>query len=445
MVDIRATLQAELEEALAALEALSASPQALVIALSGGKDSIVLLDVVASLVASNNVTAASLPPLYAFHVNHGLSRFADDWTAHCAQLCAHRNIPFNSASVVIQPKPRTSLEAQARELRYMRLLEFTQQVNGALLTAHHLHDQMETMLLQLKRGAGPKGLGSMQPVSFRDGVPILRPMLHISQHAIRQYAEAKKLSWVDDESNTDQRFDRNFLRHNIIPALESRWPSMPIAVSRSAQFCHEQALLLEQVSREKLSQLQNDQNKLNITRLLTQSELWQKQILREWLRQFFPNSPSSAILVQIQNMLTAREDSQPLVEIGEFSVRRFKGYLWCTYKFEHLPEQLHFALDGVKLPLWDKQLRIRQPQISKDVQQKLTITTGMPSIKLRPIGKLHNKLFKEWLKEWEVPPWERLQVPLIFYQDTPVAVCLEDRIVLLQTPPDLPIFDFIYE
>ncbi len=442
MEGIRATIQAEIDKALAELNALSVPPQALVVALSGGKDSIVLLDVLAHLVASDGGSA--LPQLYAFHVNHGLSPFADDWTEHCAHVCAHRNIPFESASVTIQPKPRTSLEAQARSLRYMRLLEFTQQVNGALVTAHHLHDQMETMILQLKRGAGPKGLGSMQPLSFRDNVAILRPMLHIPQQAVSQYAHAGKLSWVEDESNTDQRFDRNFLRHHIIPALEGRWPSVSTAISRSAEFCHEQALLLEQVSIEKLGYLQNEHKKLSIAGLLALSKLWQKQILREWLRQFFPHSPSSAVLLQIQNMLTAREDSQPLVEIGEFSVRRFKGNLWCTNKFEHLPEQLHFAADGVSLPLWNRTLQINNPQIAEGERNKLTIVTGMPAVKVRPIGKLHNKLLKEWLKEWQIPPWERFQVPLIFYEDIPIAVCLEEKIVALQTPPNMPVMDFIY-
>ncbi|MCW8091654.1 tRNA lysidine(34) synthetase TilS [Alteromonas sp. ASW11-130] len=444
MDNIRATVLAELQHALSTLQSQPVPAQTLVVALSGGKDSVVLLDILYRIAGSEEDNPYKLPSLYAFHVNHGLSSEADDWMHHCSILCAHRNIPFESATVTLQSKPRISLEAQARELRYTRLLEFTKRKNGVLVTAHHLHDQVETMLLQLKRGAGPKGLGSMQAVSFRNEVPIIRPMLDVSQEAINQYAITSKLSWVEDESNIDERFDRNFLRRQIIPLMEARWPAVSRAISRSAQFCNEQAQLLEQVSKEKLLSLQDAENKLDVALLLDHSELWQKQILREWLRQFFPLSPSSSVLLQIQKMLIAKEGSQPLVGIGEYSVRRFKGKLWCINRFEHLPEHLPIPDTGVTLPVWGKRLNV---DVAKDAQWdrgSLSLVTGLPSIKLRPVGKLHSKLFKEWLKEWEVPPWERIQVPLVFYNDSPVAVCLHNQIVALQTPPTVPLLEFSY-
>ncbi|MCW8107558.1 tRNA lysidine(34) synthetase TilS [Alteromonas ponticola] len=445
MDTIRATVVSELQTALSAITSKTESVQSLVIALSGGKDSVVLLDIISRLVDDTKGGSNTLPSIYAFHVNHGLSSDAEDWEQHCAHICAHRNIPFQSCAVTITPKPRTSLEAQARELRYQRLVEFTKQVKGAIVTAHHLHDQMETMLLQLKRGAGPRGLACMQLLSYKEQVPIIRPMLAIAQDAVNQYANTKRLSWVEDASNKDERYDRNFLRQQIIPQLQARWPAISAAIARSAQHCHEQAVLLEQVCREKLCTLQDAERRLDVVALTALSEMWQKQILREWLRQFFPLSPSTAVLAQIQTMLTAREDSQPLVEMSDYSVRRFRGKLWCVSRFSHLPEQLSIPEAGLNLPMWEKTLCVNWPDNTTSDRAHITLVTGMPAIKFRPLGKLHNKRLKEWLKEWEVPPWERIQVPIIFFKETPVAVCLQHEILVLQTPPDIPPLDFTYK
>ncbi|NMH59698.1 tRNA lysidine(34) synthetase TilS [Alteromonas ponticola] len=445
MDTMRATVLKELQQALITISVENKPVQSLVVALSGGKDSVVMLDILACLANDNTVFATELPSLYAYHVNHGLSADADDWEQHCANLCAHRDISFQSISISIAHKSRTSLEAQARELRYRRLLEFTKQVDGALITAHHLHDQVETVLLQLKRGAGPKGLAGMQPLSYREQVPIIRPMLNVSQDAVNRYALTKKLSWVKDASNQDERFERNFLRQTIIPQLETRWPSLSSAISRSARFCYEQALLLEQETTTKLGAVQDGSNRLTIAALLEHGELWQKQILREWLKQFFPLSPSASVLMQIQQMLTAREDSQPLVEIGEFAIRRFKGQLWCTPQFKYLPEQMRFSENGVTLPLWGTKLTTGSERPSSTLLKRIRLVTGMPAIKIKPVNKAHHKLFKEWLKEWEVPPWERLHIPIIFFEEMPIAVCLHDKIMALQTPADIPAIDFIYK
>ncbi|MCC7135800.1 MAG: tRNA lysidine(34) synthetase TilS, partial [Nitrosomonas sp.] len=213
----------------------------LTVALSGGVDSIVLLDMLARL---SSVIGFHLS---AIHVNHGISRNADQWSHFCQGLCEAFAIPLSIFRVQIHKKNQQSLEAAARDARYQI---FTRVDTDYIVLAQHQDDQAETLLLQMLRGAGVKGLSAMPPVRLLTGTStkLLRPLLNVPRTALLYYAQAGNLSWVDDESNTNTDFDRNYLRHQVFPVIEARYPAYRKTLTRVCHHLGEAAQLLDELA-----------------------------------------------------------------------------------------------------------------------------------------------------------------------------------------------------
>ena len=212
----------------------------LIVAYSGGKDSHVLLDLLSR-------SERLKPKLGALHVNHGLSEYAKAWEQHCLEVCEALAIPLIRDVVDAKPQQGESPEEAARNARYRVFNSLPFDNNDCFLMAHHQNDQAETLLLQLFRGAGLAGLAAMPVWSeLASGMKACRPLLNQPQARIDDYAKQHALSWVEDESNLDLRFDRNFLRHQIVPLLQQRWPSVASNISRSADHCAEAMLILDQ-------------------------------------------------------------------------------------------------------------------------------------------------------------------------------------------------------
>ena len=185
-------------------------------------------------------------------MHHGLSAFADRWVEHCRSRCADWQIPLTVTHV--QVDARRGIEAAARAARYAAFS--TALTEGeALLTAQHLDDQSETFLLALKRGSGPAGLSAMAARAALGEHLLLRPLLGCSRQTLESYAQRHALTWIDDDSNQDTRFDRNFLRLQVLPQLNQRWPHFATAVARSAGLCAEQEQLLDELLAEPLQNL----------------------------------------------------------------------------------------------------------------------------------------------------------------------------------------------
>ena len=187
------------------------------VAFSGGLDSSVLLTGLARL---------DHRPVRALHVNHGLHPESNQWEDHCRSVAVSLGIDFESLRVNIKPRLGKSLEAQARSIRYQALASMLQP-GELLLTAHHAEDQLETILLRLLRGSGVKGLRGIASLRRLGAHYVARPMLDITQNEIHSQAKAWDIVYVDDPSNLDLRFDRNYLRSSIVPQLLSRWPGSP--------------------------------------------------------------------------------------------------------------------------------------------------------------------------------------------------------------------------
>ncbi|MEP1552149.1 MAG: tRNA lysidine(34) synthetase TilS [Paraglaciecola sp.] len=426
---------------------LSASPLGeahdIVVAYSGGVDSHVLLHALSELKQSQEYVFN----LHAIHIHHGLSQNADIWQTHCQQVCSDLNVAFQTANVAVEAQARQSLEAQARDARYQKLVELAP-ADSHILLGQHQDDQLETFLLQLKRGAGPKGLSAMNQhwsVATAIGtesktVNFYRPLLEVSQQSILEYAQQQKLKWVEDESNQNAQFDRNFLRLDVLPILQSRWPELASSVSRSAQLCAQQQEMLDEICAEKLVHIQTDKNCLDLNELLKLNEKWLHQVVRYWLSQQGVSSPSLAVLQQLlPQVLLAAEDATPILQWQSWQFRRFNQQLYVIPEPVDLPafETVWQGESTMNLPGGLGALCFSQSNNQLDSSQAyltinpnlgpLTVRLGGYSSKFKPKGSQYSKPIKQWFKLWKVPPWQRGSTLILLQNQQVIALYLSGK------------------
>lgn len=399
--------------------------QHFLIGLSGGVDSVCLL----------HLFAHTEYQVRAIYIHHGLSQNADHWAQFCQQLCESLNIPFVMKKV--QLATEQGIEAEARKARYRAIGEeiLPQEV---LVTAHHQDDQAETFLLALKRGSGVKGLGAMQAVGFSQKFTIFRPLLGVAKQAIQHYAQQHNLTWIEDESNQDNRFDRNFLRNEILPKLNQRWPQMDAMIARSAQLCAEQQQLLEELLSEELARYINmQQQSLDISHFPHFSVLKQQQLIRLWLDKCNILMPTQAQLAQILQQCVAASDKQPVIQLGTQTIRRYRTRLFITPKFaetqdfattltpsqciqlpDHIGKVCHLG-DTIICKFSDKTdlLQLPEPLWNQPLQLKLHHTG-----KLACYGKSMREDVKKIWQRAQIPVWERMRTPLIFHREELVGL-----------------------
>ncbi|WGO84047.1 tRNA lysidine(34) synthetase TilS [Arsenophonus apicola] len=393
----------------------------ILVGFSGGLDSTVLLH---ALVTLRQTTLPNLN-IRAVYIHHGLNDKADEWAIHCQKVCCDLQVAFYSQQVYIDPTKK-GIEAAARDARYQAFREILLP-EEIIVTAQHLDDQAETFLLALKRGSGPAGLSAM-PISipFADSY-LIRPLLSFSRQQLVVYAQKKALSWIEDDSNQNQRYDRNFLRLTIMPHFNRRWPHFSQSVARSASLCAEQEALLNELLQDYLSQLVTAEGALQLDALASYSEIKRNAILRRWLSLHRILMPSRLQLKQIwQDVICARPDAEPQFMLANNNViRRFKQQLWLLPQFNDLTKiclawQLPTA---IKLPdnlgtlmIADTGEGIRAPFS----HEKVTIRFGLKG-NIKIIGRQHARRSKKLWQELGVAPWLRERTPLIYYNDELIA------------------------
>ncbi|WP_413727757.1 tRNA lysidine(34) synthetase TilS [Sodalis sp. RH19] len=387
------------------------------VALSGGLDSTVLLDALACL------RGRQLPDLAprAVYVHHGLSAHADDWAQHCQALCRHLAIPFQQVRVSVDPADG-GIEAAARSARYQALAQALLP-GETLLTAQHQDDQSETLLLALKRGSGPAGLSAMAAASPFHGHELLRPLLDISRAQLRDYAESRRLRWIEDESNQDQRFDRNFLRLRILPVLKERWPHFSRAAARSATLCAEQETLLDELLAETLQQLTRDDGSLELAPMMGMSAIRRAAVLRRWLASFGMAMPAQEQLARIwQEVALSRQDAEPMMRLGDRQIRRFRQRLfilplWPPLRgrvllWEDTGQPLPLPEDLGLLRLGSSGGAVRRPRMDERVSVQFSATGT-----LHILGRRHGRSVKKLWQELGIAPWQRERTPLVYYNE----------------------------
>lgn len=396
---------------------LLAHQQKLVVAFSGGLDSTVLLHLL--LHWPQRVTGN----LRVIHIHHGISPFADSWVQHCQALCEAWQVPLQVLRVHIEDNG-SGLEAQARQARYTAFAKALQPAE-ALVCAHHLDDQSETLLLALKRGSGPAGLAAMPESLPFAGTVLLRPLLSFPRTELAHYAQHHGLSWIEDESNQDCRFDRNFLRQQVLPVLHQRWPHLSSALARSAQLCGEQEQLLDELLADELAQLIQPDGSLSIAPLCGISDIRRTALLRRWVAMQDSAPLSRAALAQLwQEVALSRQDAKPRLRVGNHEVRRFQQALWWVPCHEDVPDlrldwlppfaPLHLPQDLGQLCLTDSATAtvVRAPKTSESV----TIRFRAPGI-WHIAGRSRGRSLKKICHELAVPPWQRGNIPLVFYNE----------------------------
>lgn len=384
-----------------------------IVAFSGGLDSTVLLHSLNLVISELNATLA------AIHVDHGLSPISHQWARHCQAFCATRGISFDSIRLNLQCGKGESIEACARAARY-RALESGMRPGDALLTAHHQDDLAETFLLRALRGSGIEGLAAIAPARVFHPGWLLRPMLEVGQAEIERYAKSEGLAWVEDPSNEQTRFDRNYLRKTLMPVLRQRWPSASATLSRAAENCADGVAAVSDWAESDLSKIARG-NILDIALLTALSPARQRAVLRRWFAGFGLAAPDRSRLFELQRQLIeADDDRQPGAEWDNKTVRRWRGGL---YMMEPLPpmvsgQRLAWRAGTESLTLPAELGRLAWFDGDADRPVEIRFREGGEVCRRGAVNRPLGKLFQEL----GIPPWLRDRVPLVFMADELVAV-----------------------
>jgi len=389
------------------------------IAYSGGSDSQVLLHLLVTLRDNGWLKT----PFTAVHINHQLQSISDEWQEQCAKQCEIWQVPYQSITLNLKIKAKQSIEAVAREHRYAAFAELMRN-NDYLLTAHHADDQAETILLQLLRGSGPKGLSGMpEKTSFAAGF-LWRPLLIFSQEILRGYAVTQHLVWIEDPSNTNERFTRNFLRHDILPRLKQRWPSVATTLTRTAAHCASAQQIINEVAQQDLQCARDTNNALVIETLMTFSQARQEQIIRKWIEELSLPAPATIHMQRIfEEVIVARHDAAPVVEWADVEIRRYAGKLFVMplllpFDSAQKIEWLYFP-QSLSLPQKLGEItveRLLQHKIAPEPLEgkKIEIRFRQGGEVFKPSGGAHHVTLKKWFQERDIPPWLRDRTPLLF-------------------------------
>lgn len=402
------------------LNALSAWRNAPVwyVAFSGGLDSTVLLHLLASLAQRE-----ALPTLRAIHVQHGLQAAAEAWPAHCQQVCATLGVPLLLREVQVQSG--ASLEQAAREARYQAFVEVLA-ADELLLTAQHRDDQAETLLFRLLRGAGARGLSAMPAHRALGAGQLLRPLLDVSRAELEAYARQHALQWVEDPSNTDERFSRNFLRQQVLPLLTQRWPQASASMARSAAHLSEAQGLLDELAQADLAAMAQDPRfawvtlpSLPLAALLNLSAPRQRNVLRHWLAPLTP-LPDSDHWAGWTSLAHAAVDAAPIWRLARGQLQRADGRLWWlsgTWLQAMASIDLPLSVgEPLQLPangcVW---LQGQAPSGTLHVRYRVG------GEQLHVAGRGHRDL-KRLLNETAVPAFLRSRLPLLYQGEQLLAV-----------------------
>ncbi|QJC38561.1 tRNA lysidine(34) synthetase TilS [Enterobacteriaceae endosymbiont of Donacia fulgens] len=402
----------------------------ILIAYSGGIDSTVLL--------YNLFKLRDKYPLLlrAIHINHNLNYKSNFWMEKCFLQCKKWNISFIYKNINI--KCKNSIEQSARKKRYQIFKNIIYK-NEILVTAHHLDDQCENFFLFLKRGSGPKGLSGISRIKIFDNLILFRPLLKISKKQIINYAIQKKLKWIEDPSNKNTKYDRNFLRNIILPKITNRWPFFKNSVIRSIKNYKEQEELLTELINPILIKLIQKDNSLFIKPLYNFNIIKRNFIIRKWIEyNKYCYLPSRKILLMIWNeIVCCKNNNNSQIKIGTYIIRKYKNYLYCIKYFPNLQNNI-LLWNNVKVPLilpnklgklivlntnlnYKKEsIYIRKPKNNEIIYVKFNISE-------KYFFKNKNNINSIWEK-LSIPKWKREQIPLLFYNNILIAE-LENKLI----------------
>ena len=410
------TPEALLQEVTRLVAALpERSTSRLWVAFSGGLDSTVLLH---ALAAYRDELPARLA---AVHVNHNLNPDSGRWAEHCRAECEKRDIPLEMFSVEVTLAAGASPEAAARDVRYDAFRELLA-AGEVLFTAHHQDDQLETFLLQALRGAGPHGLAAMPPVSTLGQGSMARPLLGWPRSALEDWARSAGLRWLDDPSNSDERFDRNYLRRSILPLLRARWPAAAQTVSRSARHCADAAELVDELAAEDLDSCSGPERVLRVAALRRLEVSRRRNVVRHWLDWMgFPRPSERKLEHILTDVLEAGPDAEPCVDWADVAVHRYRDGLYAEPQMPS-PQGGNWLPGDFDLGKGWGVLRRHRAGTAGLPEGRFEVRYREGGERLRPLGREHHHELRKLFQEAGVLPWRRAQIPLLYLDDVLAAV-----------------------
>ncbi len=410
-----------------------------VVALSGGVDSVVLLDALAQCHPPGRIVAC--------HVHHGLQAQADQWPASCKEQARRIGVSFAAVTVESRPRRGENVEAWARAVRYRALWQQVERVDAAaLLTAHQADDQLETVLMRLARGSGPEALGAMSPAQLRHGRWLLRPLLAIGRETIVAHAKSRALQWIDDPMNEDQRFLRVALRTQLIPQFRRAVPALRENVLRSAQWLRECGETLRWLAERDLREagLAPDARAVDRRGLSALPPARRDRAVRAWVETLGATMPNRGRLEQwIAQMVLADSAFGELVHEG-WRFRRHRDRIVVealSQSHDETPAPFAFVWHGeaeIALPAWRGRLlfeteTLRDAPDAREARdaprapdkpgadwlagRALEVRAPRGTARLRPRPGGPSRTLKNLFQEHAVPPWLRARMPALYAGD----------------------------
>ncbi len=382
------------------------SAKRLVVAFSGGADSLSLL----------LLSASVAKPIVALHVNHGLHPKADEWQKTCVDQCQLLGVPVECVSVEV--KKDGSVEERARNARYEAFEGFLEE-GDLLLLAHHADDQLETVFLNILRGSSVPGIVGMPRERSVGAARLFRPLLDVQRSSLVGYCESKGMRWIEDSSNFDVTLDRGYLRHEVIPLIEVRWPNAGPMLLKAIDRDGEVRQLIESIAENDLLGCVSRVG-LSIAKLLALPDLRREQLLRIWIRDAGFPLPSLGLLRAVHSdVLQANESSEPYVSWQDCEIRRFKGSLVVRKKDNlSLPNEAILLYPNLTL---NSDVGTFTQSLEKGVgvdasEEKLSVRFRHGGEMMRVNGQ--TRPLKKIMQESGVPPWLRGKIPLVYCEDS---------------------------
>lgn len=400
----------------------------LAVAFSGGMDSKVLLYALVRLREAGLVNN-----IMAIHVNHGLQAEAELWEKQCKADCLAYQVPFIATQLQLSDSCPSNIESAARDGRY-QFFESTLRAEQCLLMAHHQNDQAETLLFRLLRGCGIQGAAAMPSQRPLGKGRLLRPLLMSPRVELADYAKAQKLQWIEDPSNHQEVFSRNFLRHQVLTKIQQKWPEYVKTLSRFAKIAAEQSLLLDEIASQDLLQASTtdfvDNDTIAIQGLLSLSHARKKNLLHYWGKVVSGRAPTSGEIGELLKQLPAAQKQSIQLSFAGMTLRSYQGQLFLCAKMQ--PQAL------VAKVSWENMLQAidlsnnitivpRQSMSGKGLrlpeeQEKVWVASRIGGERCLPDYRDKSTQLKKIYQELRVPPWQREWLPIIYYNQEVVAV-----------------------
>jgi len=421
----------QLEESLTAFltKAKDADCGIIYVAYSGGVDSHVLLQLLQHLNQKNFQR-----PLHAVHINHHIHIQSTEWAQHCIKVCKSLDVPLHLFDVDALAKAGENQEQKARDYRY-KAFESLLSNNDYLVTAQHENDQAETVLMHLLRGSGIDGLSAIAKCRKLGKGELHRPLLNVGRQTIENYANKHCLEWVEDPSNIDETFRRNYLRKTIIPQLSTHWPTVVNSISSTSALMKETQSLLVEIAEIDLLNCLDNPNKLNIDAINELSQLRRNNLLRHWYAGYHLHKPGVNKLKLIHDeIISATDDGLPRFDWQNYSLQRYQNHLYLIPTLAEIESKWQVLWDGkseINLSAQGGKILVSKTLVSKALGRELSnvVTNKKLSFRLRqggehcqPSTRNHSRSLKKLFSEYSVPPWLRDRWPLLYADDQLIAL-----------------------